>query len=400
MVLLADAQVFRNGKLKREDILIDNGTIVSVGNVKPPNSIDRVVRLQGCVISPGFCDVHVHLREPGFSYKETIETGTEAAARGGYADVCAMPNVNPVPDSREHLRVSLDAFRRGSVRVHAVGSITVSEAGERLSDMEALAPHVVGFSDDGKGVQSEELMRKAMELARRIDRPVMAHTEDDTADFSQSEWRQIERDIRLVRETGCQYHVQHVSCAKSVELIRAAKLEGLRVTCETAPHYLCLSDDGIEDDGRFVMNPPIRSKRDQTALIEALADGVIDIIATDHAPHSAEEKSRGFKGSVKGVVGLETAFPVLYTKLVLRGFISLERLLTMLTDEPRKLIRKPLAIAEGSRADITALELNTQYTIDSSEFLSMGRATPFDGWRVFGRPIMTMLGGSIIYEKR
>jgi dihydroorotase len=266
--------------------------------------------------------------------------------------------------------------------------------------MEALAPCVIGFSDDGKGVQSDDIMRQAMTIARKLNRPIMAHTEDNAASASESEWRQIERDIRLVRETGCQYHVQHVSCHKSVELIRAAKHEGLPVTCETAPHYLCLSDEDVEDDGRFKMNPPIRTKRDQLALIDALRDGTIDMIATDHAPHSAAEKSGGFKASANGIVGLEAAFAALYTKLALTGLIPLERLLAAMTDAPRKLMRKQLTIDEGSPADLVILELNTEYKIDSTAFMSKGRATPFDGWSVYGQPILTMLNGNIIWEQR
>ncbi|MDR1569766.1 MAG: dihydroorotase [Oscillospiraceae bacterium] len=418
--LFASAWVYRERRLRQEDLLIDGDRIAAIGSSIPRHSVDSFVDCSDRFLVPGFVDVHVHLRSPGFFYKETVRTGTCAAARGGYTEVAAMPNVNPVPDSIEHLNVSLDLFERDArVRVHAVGSITVGQNGGELSDMEKLAPHVAGFSDDGHGVQSESLMREAMRMARALGKPIMAHCEDNAirangrvhgGEFArtrrlpvipaEAEWRQAERDLRLAKETGCAYHIQHVSSKETVELVRRAKAEGLSVTCETAPHYLALCDDDIQDDGRFLMNPPIRSRKDRESIIEGLADGTIDCIATDHAPHTDGEKSRGLMGSAMGIVGLETAFPVLYTQLVLKGKISMERLLAAMCDAPRALLREPPGFKPGAQADLTILETETPYTIQSKKFASMGRSTPFDGWAVRGRAVLTMVRGETIYSEK
>ena len=298
-----------------------------------------------CYILPGFADVHVHLREPGFLYKETIQTGTMAAAAGGFTDIFSMPNLDPCPDSREHLQVQLDAIRKDAkVHVYPYGAITVGEKGEQLADLRAMASDVIAFTDDGKGVASEDYMRQAMKQAKELGRIIVAHCEDESypKESSESEWKQLKRDIRLVRETGCSYHVCHISTRESVELVRSAKAEGLDITCETAPHYLVLSRDDIEDHGRFKMNPPIKGKEDQVALLEALRDGTIDMIATDHAPHSAEEKAKGFSGSAFGIVGMETAFPVLYTHLVTKGKLTLQELIKLMHTNPRKRFGLPL----------------------------------------------------------
>ncbi|MBO5305254.1 MAG: dihydroorotase [Clostridia bacterium] len=363
-------------------------------------------------IFPGFADVHVHLREPGFSYKETVESGTRAAARGGYTDVCSMANLNPVPDSLGTLSPQLAAIHKSAViGVHPYASITVEEKGKTLSDMAALAPFVAGFSDDGRGVQDADLMREAMKRAKKLGKIIVAHCEDNSllnggyihdgeyarlhghvGISSESEWRQIERDIALVKETGCSYHVCHVSTKESVELIRRAKAEGVDITCETGPHYLVMNDMMLKEEGRFKMNPPIRSEVDRVALVEGIIDGTIDMIATDHAPHSAEEKSRGLKDSLMGVVGIETAFPVLYTLLVKKGIISLEKLIEMMSTNPRKRFQIP------THGSFCVWDLNAEYTIDPKQFLSMGRATPFDGMSVYGRCILTVHGGKAVWS--
>lgn len=361
---------------------------------------------------PGFCDVHVHFREPGFSYKETIGTGSRAAAAGGYTAVCTMPNLSPVPDSVENLRLEQDIIDRDAViAVYPYASITKSELGEELSDMEELRSRAVAFSDDGKGVQSEEMMRKAMEKAASLGKIIAAHCEVNellrggyihdgryaaehghAGICSESEWREIERDVRLAGETNCAFHVCHISCRESVEIIRKAKRDGVNVTCETAPHYLVLCEDDLMEDGRFKMNPPLRSADDRAALIEGIKDGTIDMIATDHAPHSKEEKSKGLKGSAMGITGLETAFPVLYSRLVKTGVISLERLIELMAVNPRKRFGIPIG------DDYTVWDLDAEYEIDPAEFISMGRATPFEGMKVSGRCIRTVYGGKTVYE--
>ncbi|MCR5576957.1 MAG: dihydroorotase [Oscillospiraceae bacterium] len=362
-------------------------------------------------LMPGFCDVHVHLREPGFSYKETIRSGTRAAARGGFTDVCAMPNLDPVPDCPAHLAAQEELIARGAcVRVHPYGAITVGEKGGQLAELEALAPRVIAFSDDGHGVQDDALMREAMLRAKALGKLIVAHCEDNRllrggyihdgayaaahghrGICSESEWGQIARDLELAAQTGCGYHVCHISTKESVRLIREAKKSGVDVSCETAPHYLLLDENDLEEDGRFKMNPPLRARADREALLEGLLDGTVDMIATDHAPHAAHEKAKGLAGSAFGIVGLETAFPLLYTGLVLEGVLSLEALVDKLSLAPRRRFGIPAG------EDFTIWDLNIDYPIDPDEFLSMGRATPFAGRRVFGRCRLTVCGGSIAY---
>ena len=364
------------------------------------------------IIVPGLCDVHVHFREPGFSYKETIASGSAAAAHGGYTAVCTMPNLVPVPDSAEHLQVQLDAIKRGAaIKVLPYGAITVGEKGERLTDMEAISDKVCAFSDDGKGVQNDEMMREAMTAAKRLGKIIAAHCEDNSLLFggyihdgeyakahghrgisSASEYKQIERDLRLAEETGCAYHVCHISTKESVELIRQAKAHGVNVTCETAPHYLVLCDEDMQEDGRFKMNPPLRSREDKKALIEGIKDGTIDMIATDHAPHSAEEKGRGLEKSLMGVVGLETAFPVLYTELVMKNIITLDRLVELMSFKPKE------RFGIDTNNDFAVFDISEAYKIDPEDFLSMGRATPFAGREVFGRCLLTVHNEKVVYK--
>ena len=364
------------------------------------------------IIVPGLCDVHVHFREPGFSYKETIASGSAAAAHGGYTAVCTMPNLDPVPDSAEHLQVQLDAIKRGAaIKVLPYGAITVGEKGEKLADMEAMSDKVCAFSDDGKGVQNDEMMREAMTAAKRLGKIIAAHCEDNSLLFggyihdgeyarmhghrgisSASEYKQIERDLRLAEETGCAYHVCHISTKESVELIRQAKARGVDVTCETAPHYLVLCDEDMQEDGRFKMNPPLRSREDKKALIEGIKDGTIDMIATDHAPHSAEEKGRGLEKSLMGVVGLEMAFPVLYTELVRKNIITLDRLVELMSFKPKE------RFGIDTNNDFAVFDISEAYKIDPENFLSMGRATPFAGREVFGRCLLTVHNGKVVYK--
>lgn len=365
------------------------------------------------VTLPAFADLHVHFREPGQTWKETIRTGSLAAARGGYTLVCAMPNLNPVPDSLEHLAVEQEAIDRDAlIRVLPYGSITKGRQGREMVDFHALKGGCVAFSDDGSGVQSPEMMREAMRAAAAEDVIIAAHCEDNTllrggyihdgrycrehghkGICSESEWGQIARDVELAAETGCRYHVCHISTVESVDIIRQAKKSGVKVTCETAPHYLTLCEDDLQEDGRFKMNPPLRTADDREALIEGLADGTIDVIATDHAPHSAEEKSKGLAGSAMGIVGLETAFPVLYTRLVRTGRLSLDRLVEALATAPRRIFRLPEALEDWVEVD-----LDTPWTIRSGEFASMGRATPFEGWEVYGKVLRTVYHGKTVYN--
>ena len=364
------------------------------------------------IIVPGLCDVHVHFREPGFSYKETIASGSAAAAHGGYTAVCTMPNLDPVPDSVEHLQVQLDAIERSAaIKVLPYGAITVGEKGERLADMEAISDKVCAFSDDGKGVQNDEMMQEAMTAAKRLGKIIAAHCEDNALLLggyihdgeyakahghkgisSASEYKQIERDLRLAEETGCAYHVCHISTKESVELIRQAKARGVDVTSETAPHYLVLCDEDMQEDGRFKMNPPLRSREDKKALIEGIKDGTIDMIATDHAPHSAEEKGRGLEKSLMGVVGLETAFPVLYTELVMKNIITLDRLVELMSFKPKE------RFGIDTNNDFAVFDISEAYKIDPEDFLSMGRATPFAGREVFGRCLLTVHNGKVVYK--
>ena len=416
--LLKHGQVFTQGRFQNVDILLRDGRIAAVGG--PISSGGSVsIDLGGAFIFPGLVDVHVHLREPGFSYKETIAAGTLAAARGGYAHLGAMPNLNPVPDSRAHLQAELEAIARDAkVHVHPYGAITVGEQGEELADLAAMAPDVLGFSDDGKGVQDSKMMERAMCLARDLGKPIVAHCEDNTllrggyihdgeyarlhghrGICSESEWGQIARDLELVKKTGCRYHVCHVSARESVDLIRRAKAEGVDVTCETGPHYLLMNDMDLQEDGRFKMNPPIRSQADREALVEGILDGTIDMIITDHAPHSAQEKSRGLEKSLMGVVGLECAFAVLYTGLVKRGILSLEKLLDLMHTAPARRFGVGTPIAVGQPADLAVFDLDKTWTVEPEKFLSLGRATPFAGWEVQGLCKMTFIGGEIVWRE-
>ncbi len=365
------------------------------------------------VVFPGFCDVHVHFREPGFSYKETIETGSKASARGGYTAVCTMPNLNPVPDSADNLNEQLALIRQQAViDVYPYGAITVGQKGEQLADLEAMADNCIAFSDDGRGVQNDEMMRRAMLRAKALGKMIVAHCEVNSllrggyihdGDYarahnhkgicSESEYAQIERDLRLVEETGCAYHVCHISAKESVELIRQAKAKGLNVTCETAPHYLVMDDSCLQEDGRFKMNPPLRDKSDREALVAGIVDGTIDMIATDHAPHSEEEKGKGLAGSAFGIVGIETAFPVLYTQLVETGIITLEKLVALLSTNPRERFGIPMG------NDYTVWDLHKTFIVDPAQFISKGKATPFAGWKLKGECLLTVCNGKAVYRK-
>ena len=417
--LLKNARVFMDGALHLADVFIRDGRIISIsqGLEAPASAVS--IDLHNAAVFPGFVDVHVHLREPGFSYKETIRTGTLAAARGGFAHVCPMPNLNPVPDSREHLEEQLEIIRRDAVvHVHPYGAITRGEKGETLADLEAMAPDTAGFSDDGRGVQSPELMRSAMAEAKRLNKIIAAHCEDNSllrggyihdgayarehghrGICSESEWGQIARDLELAAETGVKYHVCHVSAKESVQVIREAKARGVDVTCEVGPHYLVYCDEDLREDGRFKMNPPLRSREDRSALIQGVQDGTIDMIATDHAPHSAEEKGRGLEKSAMGVVGLETSFAACYTHLVRPGLISLEKLVDLMHGAPKRRFGFGTELAEGQPADLTVFDLDAKYTVDPETFQTMGRATPFAGCRLFGRCRMTMVGGEIVWQE-
>lgn len=414
-----NASIFEGGRFVTGDLVVDGGRIVSVGGEAADGGADRTVDLGGLHLLPGLVDVHVHLREPGFTQKETIATGTAAAAHGGYTTVCAMPNLNPAPDSPATLGVELAAIGRDArVKVIPYGCITMGQRGAgELVDFAALAPDVIGFSDDGRGVQSEALMEEAMRRAAAVRKPIVAHCEVDDllrggyihdgeycrehghrGISSESEWRQVERDIALAERTGCQYHVCHVSTRESVELMRRARARGLAVSCETAPHYLLLCDEDLQEEGRFKMNPPLRSRADRDALREGVLDGTIEVIATDHAPHTAEEKSRGLAGSAMGIVGLECAFPLLYTYLVKPGMLTLERLVELMSLNPRRIFGLGGGLQAGQPADFTVMDLGAEYEINPAAFLSMGHATPFAGWRVGGRTMLTVVDGREAYR--
>lgn len=399
--------VLRGGKLYKDGALTDNGSF-EISDVTNMNECDekRVIELDNSFILPSFCDVHVHFREPGFGYKETIRQGSLAGARGGYTVVGTMPNLKPAPCDMDSLRVQQEIIDRDAViQVIPYGTITKDQSGTgTLSDMEGMANHVLAFSDDGKGVQDDGLMREAMNVAKSLNKLIVAHCEDESllreGKVRESEWRQIERDLKLADETGCGYHVCHISCKESVEVIRDAKKSGVNVTCETAPHYLMLDTEDVrkgiaenpEAGGRFKMNPPIKDPEDRKAMIEGALDGTVDMIATDHAPHSAEEKSKGFEKSLNGITGLECAFPVLYTGLVRPGVMTLERLVEMMAIAPRKRFGLPMG------DDYVVMDLENPYVLDSSRFLSMGKCTPFDGWTVYGKTQMTFRNGKIVYE--
>ena len=417
--VIKGCDVFIDGRFVSSDVEVSGGIVSRVEpGIVPENGVP-VFNFNNCRVVPGLVDVHVHLREPGFSYKETMATGTAAAARGGYTTVCAMPNLNPVPDSAEHLAAELEAIRRGAlIGVYPYGALTVGERGEAMSDIASLAASVAAFSDDGRGVQSEGMMRECMRAVAKTGKILAAHCEVDSllnggyihdggyarahghrGICSESEWREVERDIRLAEETGCAFHVCHVSTKESVTFIREAKRRGADVTAETAPHYLLLTDADLQEDGRFKMNPPLRGEADRAALIEGLLDGTIDMIATDHAPHSAEEKSRGLEKSAMGVVGLECAFAVLYTGLVEKGVITLEKLTELMSAAPARRFKLPGgAIEAGKPANLAVFDTDTEYKIDPAEFASMGRATPFEGWRVKGKCLMTVCAGRTVWQ--
>ena len=418
--LLQNAQILSSGGVFRAaDVLLSGGRIVSIGDriSCPADAVS--IDLHKAVLFPGFVDVHVHLREPGFSYKETIRTGTLAAAHGGFAHVAAMPNLDPVPDCAAALAVQRAIIEKDAlVHVHPYGAVSVGEKGERLADLEGLAPGVIAFSDDGRGVQSESLMREAMMQCRRLGKILAAHCEDNSllhggyihdgayarahghrGICSESEWGPIARDLRLAEETGCAYHVCHVSTKESVALIRAAKRRGVDVTCETAPHYLTFTDEDLQEDGRFKMNPPLRAREDRDALIEGLLDGTIDMLVTDHAPHSREEKARGLEKSAMGVVGLETSFAASYTALVQTGILPLEKLVDLMHGAPMRRFGCGTELAEGQPADLTAFDLTKTYIVDPETFLTMGRATPFAGCALTGVCKLTMIGGEPVWKE-
>ena len=417
--LLKIAMIFTNGKFTKSDLEITNDIITNISSDIESKDFDAVYDLNNMYLLPGLIDVHTHLREPGFIYKETILTGSMAGAKGGYTSICAMPNLNPTPDSLENLKPELEAIKKDAkIHVYPYGTITVGEKGDKLANLKELADYVIAFSDDGHGVQSEEMMLEAMKQAKELDKMIVAHCEENSllnggyihdgeyakkhghkGICSESEWVPIKRDIELARKTGCHYHVCHISTKESVQLIRKAKQEGVNITCETGPHYLTLNDMQLQEDGRFKMNPPIRSEEDRLALIEGIKDGTIDMIITDHAPHSKEEKSKGLAGSSMGVVGLEVAFPVLYTNLVKKRIITMEKLLELMNTNPRKIFKIGTEIKIGEKADLTVYDLNENYNIDSSKFVSMGKATPFDGDNVYGKCKMTICDGNIVFNE-
>ena len=418
--LIKNATVFYDSQFTRKDILINNGIIAEISNSLAPECADVVYDFENCYVFPGFTDVHVHLREPGFSYKETIKTGTMASARGGYTSVCSMPNLNPVPDSVEHLQKQIDIINKDAViNVYPYASITVGQMGEKLSALEEMKDMCIAYSDDGRGVQSEEMMHDAMKIAKENNKMIVAHCEvNDLLNggyihkgnyaaehghrgiCSESEWKQIERDIKLAKQTGCAYHVCHISTKESVELIRQAKKDGVNITCETGPHYLVLSDKDLQENGRFKMNPPLRDESDKEALIQGVLDGTIDMIATDHAPHSAEEKSKGLEKSNMGVVGIETAFPIMYTHFVKTGKLSLEKLVDLLSSNANKRFNIGSEIKVGIKADLTIFDLKNKYAVNPDDFLSMGRSTPFEGMEVYGKCKMTMCNGNVVWEDK
>ena len=411
-MIFRNAMVWTQNGFVKQDAILDGGVLSFSVSQNASVSVPEMPVFSNCLILPGFCDVHVHLREPGFCYKETVASGTASAARGGFTAVCSMPNLNPVPDSKEHLQVQLDAIKKDAkVAVYPYGSLTVNEAGAVMADLDGMAPDVIAFSDDGRGVQDENMMRDLMLRAKTLGKMVVAHCEDNSLLFggyihdgvyakehnhrgicSESEWGPIARDLALAKETGCAYHVCHISTKESVELIRAAKAEGVNVTCETAPHYLVLCDEDLCEEGRFKMNPPLRSAADRDALIEGILDGTIDMIATDHAPHSQEEKAKGLEKSAFGIVGLETAFPIMYTEFVKTGKMTLEKLVELMCLSPRK--RFGISSDEGW----TVWNMEKEYSVNPDDFATLGRATPFAGRRVFGENLLTVFGGSVVYK--
>ena len=418
-VILKGGMLVHDGKSEIADVLVADGKIVSIAPSIEAGAEDRVIDCRGLVVMSGLVDLHVHLREPGFSAKETIATGTAAAAHGGFTTVCSMPNLNPAPDNMEHLQQQLDIISKDAVvKVLPYATITRERYGREVVDFKALAPFVAGFTDDGSGVQNDNIMLEAMQQAKECGAIIAAHCEVNEllkggyihqgeyasahghkGICSESEWKQIERDIALAEQVGCRYHVCHISTKESVALIREAKNRGVKITCETGPHYLTMCDMDIKEEGRFKMNPPIRSAADRDALVAGLQDGTIDVVATDHAPHTAEEKSRGLAGSAMGVVGLETSFAVIYSRLVKEGVITLEKAVEVMAESPRKIFNLGGGLHEGECADIAVFDLNSEFDVDPATFLSKGRSTPFEGWHLWGECCLTMVDGRIVYEK-
>lgn len=418
-VILKSGRIVRGGTSEMADVVVRDGMIEQIAPEVEILEGDKVVDCMGKIVVSGLVDLHVHLREPGFEAKETIASGTAAAAHGGFTTVCSMPNLNPAPDTVEHLQVQLDAIKRDAVvKVLPYATITRERYGRELVDFAALKPMVAGFSDDGSGVQSDDVMRAAMAEAVKADAIIAAHCEVNEllkggyihdgeyaakhghkGICSESEWQQIERDIELASECGCRYHVCHISTKESVELIRQAKQRGVKITCETGPHYLTMCDMDLQEEGRFKMNPPIRSAEDRDALVEGIKDGTIDVVATDHAPHTLEEKSRGLAGSAMGVVGLETSFAVIYTKLVREGVITLEKAVELMSEAPRKIFNLGGGLCEGQAADIAVFDLEAEFDVNPEDFHSKGRSTPFEGWHLWGECCLTMVDGKIVWQR-
>ena len=418
-LLLKGGIVVADGTSRKADVLVADGVIAAIGESLEADEQTELFDAEGCVVTYGLADVHVHLREPGYSAKETITTGTRAAARGGVTTVCSMPNLQPAPDAPETIAIQQQMIDEQSV-IEVLPFATISKGRERreLAEIEALRPLSVGYSDDGNGIQTEELMREAMQRISAVDGIIAAHCEDDSllhAGYihdgeyaranghkgicSDSEWGPIKRDVELAQQEGCRYHVCHISTKESVEIIREAKQKCAHISCETAPHYLVLCDADLKEEGRFKMNPPLRAAEDRAALIEGIKDGTIEVIATDHAPHTAEEKSRGLKGSAMGIVGIETSFAICYTHLVRKGVITIEKLIELMSENPRRIFRLGGAMQVGERADIAVYDITKPYTIDTNEFLSMGKATPFEGEEVYGRCMLTLFGGEKVWKE-
>ena len=417
-LLIKNGTVVAEGESRKADILIADGKIEAIGELLGADKTTEVFDAEGCIVTYGLADVHVHLREPGYSVKETITTGTRAAAHGGVTTVCSMPNLQPAPDAPETIAVQQKMIdEQAVIEVRPFATISKGRARQELAEIEALRPLSVGYSDDGNGIQTEELMRRAMQRIAAVDGIIAAHCEDDSllhAGYihdgeyahahghkgicSESEWGPIKRDVKLAEEEGCRYHVCHISTKESVEIIREAKQHCDHISCETAPHYLILCDQDLKEEGRFKMNPPLRGAEDRSALIEGIKDGTIEVIATDHAPHTAEEKARGLKGSAMGIVGIETSFALCYTYLVRKGVITIEKLIALMSENPRRIFRLGGALKVGERADIAVYDITKPYTIDTSEFLSMGKATPFEGEEVYGRCLLTLFNGEKVWE--
>ena len=418
-VLIKGGTVVAEGVSRKADVLVADGKIAAIGESLTADEQTEVFDAEGCVVTYGLADVHVHLREPGYSAKETITTGTRASARGGVTTVCSMPNLQPAPDAPETIAIEQQMIdEQAVIEVLPFATISSHRAGRELADIEALRPLSVGYSDDGNGIQTEELMRKAMQRIAAVDGIIAAHCEDDSllhAGYihdgeyarihghkgicSESEWGPIKRDVVMAEEGKCRYHVCHISTKESVEIIREAKKRCSHISCETAPHYLVLCDADLKEEGRFKMNPPLRAAEDRTALIEGIKDGTIEVIATDHAPHTAEEKSRGLKGSMMGIVGIETSFAICYTHLVRKGVITIEKLIALMSENPRRIFRLGGAMQVGERADIAVFDTTKPYRIDTAEFLSMGKATPFEGEEVYGRCMLTLFGGNVVWRE-